>query len=145
MIHRVRMLVLAAVLLEGIVVPAPARAAGDADDAQHDLREEQARSYFAIGARHFRQGEFAEAIASFQAGYGRSPQPLFLFNVAQAARKSGQVELAIEYYDRYLQQEASAAAPQRVEAEEQLARLRRRRPQSPPPATTRATSAPPAP
>jgi tetratricopeptide (TPR) repeat protein len=134
-------LALGVVLLVGILPTAPARAAGDVDDAQRNRREEQARTYFAIGARHFRQGELEEAIASFQAGYRLVPQPLFLFNIAQAARKSGKVELAIEYYDRYLQQEPSPTAPQRAEAEEQLARLRRRRP-LPPPATNSPTPAP---
>ena len=133
-----RMFALAVGLLVGILPAASARAA-DAADERAPL-EEQARTYFAIGARHFHDGEYVEAIAAFQAGYRRSPQPLFLFNIAQAARKSGQVELAIESYDQYLQHEPSPAAPQRAEAEQQLVRLRRR---SPPPSLT--TSAPSAP
>lgn len=136
-----RVLALAVGLLVGILAAAPARAADDVDERAP--REEQARTYFAIGARHFHDGEYQEAIAAFQAGYRRAPQPLFLFNIAQAARKSGQVELAIEYYDQYLQREPSPAAPQRAEAEQQLVRLRRRSPPPPPPPLT--TSAPSAP
>lgn len=141
-----RRLVLPLVLLLGIVPAAPTRADDDGDGAPRALREAQARRYFAVGARQFRDGEFAEAIASFQAGYARSSHPLFLFNIAQVARKSGQLELALDYYTRYLQQESSPAAPQRAEAEEQLARLRQRRASSPSaapsPATMRATPAP---
>jgi tetratricopeptide (TPR) repeat protein len=126
---------LAAALLLGLLSATPARAT---DDAGERAREEQARSCFASGARHFHDGDYEGAIAAFQAGYRHSPQPLFLFNIAQAARKSGQIEMAIDYYDQYLQREPSRAAPQRAEAEQQLIRLRRR---SAPPPPTNAPSA----
>jgi tetratricopeptide (TPR) repeat protein len=89
-----------------------------------EAREAQARSYFAIGQGHFNLGEYAAAIEAFQAGYRQKPLPLFLFNIAQAARKSGRLELAQDYYTQYLDREPARAAPQRTEARAQLGKVR---------------------
>jgi tetratricopeptide (TPR) repeat protein len=120
---------------------APVRAAGGSDEAAKDPREAQARSYFNIGLSHFTLGELDEAIEAFQAGYRCKPLPLFLFNVAQAARKGGKVEMAIDYYRQYLEHEPSRT-PQRIEAEEQLVRLRRQRATAPPVAKPASPTAP---
>ena len=105
-----------------------------------DAREAQARSYFAIGQGHYKLGEFAAAIDAFEAGYRARPLPLFLFNLAQAARLSGRLELARDYYQQYLERETVRGAPQRAEARLQLQRVRRelkdareRQPAPPPP------------
>jgi tetratricopeptide (TPR) repeat protein len=133
-----------ALLLVLLLWPLPsAHAAGTADDAARDPREAQARSYFTIGLSHYRLGELEEAIQAFQAGYRCKPQPLFLFNIAQAARKSGHIDMAIDYYQQYLEREPLRNAQQRTEAEEHLRDLRRLRAAQPPPPP--APTAPPEP
>jgi len=125
-----------------------AATAARADEA----REAQARSYFSIGQGHYALGEYAAAIEAFQAGYRMKPLPMFLFNIAQAARRSGRNDLAEEYYVQYLERETTRA-PQKAEAESWLLKLRRdneiarsRRPPPPKePPVTRAAPPPPPP
>jgi len=112
-----RLALLAWVALATTMAPVAARA----DDA----REAQARSHFAIGQGHYRLGEYDAAVESFQAGYRSKPLPLFLFNIAQAARKSGRYEMAMDYYVQYLEREPARTAPQRTEAESWVLKLRR--------------------
>ena len=89
-----------------------------------DTREVQARSYFSVGLGKYNLGEYAAAIEAFLAGYKLKPLPLFLFNIAQAARKSNRLELAQEYYVLYIDREMTRSAPQRTEARAQLIRVR---------------------
>lgn len=103
-------------LLVALSLPSLARA--------EDAREAQARSYFSVGLGKYNLGEYPAAIEAFQAGYKLKPLPLFLFNIAQAARRSGRFELAQEYYVLYLDREMTRSAPQRTEARAQLIRVR---------------------
>src|SRR5262245_34583792 len=98
-----------------VMVALMAMLAGGGRARAEEARELQARSHFAIGQGHYRLGNFAEAIESFQAGYRLKPLPLFLFNIAQAARKSARFEMALDYYVQYLEREPSRSAPQRAE------------------------------
>ncbi len=139
-----RRLLLTIVALVTLTWPSPARA----DDA----REAQARSYFSVGLGKYNLGEYAAAIEAFQAGYKLKPLPLFLFNIAQAARKSGRLELAQEYYVLYVDREMTRSAPQRTEARAQLIRVRhelavaaRERRNAPPPAKLAVSEDEPAP
>lgn len=74
------------------------------------------------GVRLYERGDFAGAIQSFLAGYALRPKPVFLFNIAQAYRKSGQDQNALSFYGKFI-----AASPQsqyRAEAEAYIAYLR---------------------
>ena len=133
-------------LVAALMLPSLARA--------EDTREAQARSYFSVGLGKYNLGEYSAAIEAFQAGYKLKPLPLFLFNIAQAARKSGRLELAQEYYALYIDREMTRSAPQRTEARAQLLRVRhelavaaRERRNAPPPPQKLAVSEdePPAP
>jgi tetratricopeptide (TPR) repeat protein len=90
--------------------------------------EREAHAAYLRGLEHYNAGRYAAALAEFEAGYRRRPIPLFLFNAAQAARRGGQREKAIELYRQFLA--LAPDAPQRSETQHQLALL------EPPPATT---------
>ncbi len=69
--------------------------------AQPPSVAEQARALSDEGLEHFRQNEYAPAIASFQRSYAMSPLPALLFNIAQAYRLAGDCDHALQYYRRY--------------------------------------------
>jgi hypothetical protein len=111
------------ILTLALVLLATTTHADEAREAQ--AREAQARSYFSIGQGHYHLGEYGEAIDAFQAGYRLKALPLFLFNIAQAARKSERYQMALDYYVQYLEREPMRTAPQRTEAESWVVKLRR--------------------
>jgi tetratricopeptide (TPR) repeat protein len=116
------------------------------DELQPEEKEEQARVYFSLGAGHYRVGEYDAAIAAFQAGYRLAPLPLFLFNIAQSSRRAGNSEMAIEYYQKYIESETLPSAPQLAEARLQIDQLLSTRPPpSQPPAPEMAAKPAPAP
>ncbi|MGZ3441560.1 MAG: tetratricopeptide repeat protein [Polyangia bacterium] len=102
--------------------------------------EQQARAHYNLGSNHIKLGEYDAAIADFQAGYKLKPLPLFLFNIAQAARVSGKAELAVEYYQQYIEAETLMTAPELIVARQQLEALRA--PALPPPTPPPAEPAP---
>lgn len=87
------------------------------------------------GVRLYERGDFSGAIQSFSAGYALRPKPVFLFNIAQAYRKSGQDQSALSFYGKFIA--ASPQSPYRAEAEAYIAYLRGKlgldRPPPPPP------------
>jgi tetratricopeptide (TPR) repeat protein len=68
----------------------------------------QAKAQFELGQAHIKLGEYELAMIDFEAGYACIPLPLFLYDIAQMARMSGQRSKALEYYKRYLQAEPNA-------------------------------------
>jgi hypothetical protein len=60
------------------------------------------------GEAKFRDKDYAGAIAAFEAGYAIDPQPIFLYDKAQALRLSGDCHAAIEVYKAFI---ASQPAP----------------------------------
>ena len=71
------------------------------------------------GDRHFALREFDQAIEKFRAAYLLDPQPLFLFNIAQAYLEKGTCDEAEQFYLQYLSantddQTVRANARQRV-------------------------------
>src|SRR4051794_13236875 len=82
-----------------------------------------AKAQFELGRAHVKLGAPEQAIQAFEAGYHCVPLPLFLYNIAQVARQSGQRGKALEYYRRYLA--AEPAARDRVYVRRQIALLER--------------------
>jgi tetratricopeptide (TPR) repeat protein len=89
-------------ILAAIAAPRPALAEPAANKAAADA-EASAREHFARGQRLTSRGDYAAAYREFAAGYALTERPLFLFNMAEAARASGDTARARENYQRFLQ------------------------------------------
>jgi tetratricopeptide (TPR) repeat protein len=99
-----------AVLL--LALPIAAQPLGDKE------RTEQARAHFEMGKAHFNLGEYEAAVREFEAGYRLKPQPLFLYNLGNAARRAGQAKKALDAFRSYL-----AERPQAPERRDVLQRI----------------------
>jgi tetratricopeptide (TPR) repeat protein len=88
---------------------AAAAAFADPSDAKKD---------FAAGKKAYDAGDFKKAIDLWKAGYAAKPDPIFLFNLAQAYRQAGDTENALSAYKQYL-----AQAPQAPNAKEVQTRI----------------------
>jgi tetratricopeptide (TPR) repeat protein len=102
---------------------APAPAAKDSAAA--------AERTFAKGQEHYQKKEYEQAIAAFTEGYGTYPDPVFLYNIAQAYRQWEKPAEAIRFYEKYLEQ--SPQARNRAVVEERIAALRSQVPAPPAP------------
>lgn len=60
------------------------------------------------GEQHFRDKDYAAAIEAFDRGYAIDPQPIFLYDKAQAQRLSGDCAAAIETYQDFIASEPPA-------------------------------------
>jgi tetratricopeptide (TPR) repeat protein len=79
------------------LVPLSASAQAPSEEAKT-----AARAKFAEGNAFYEQGNYRQALASFDAAYSLVPLPAFLFNVAQCHRQLGSYERAATFYRRYL-------------------------------------------
>jgi len=106
--RRAMLLLLAALLAVG---PAGAQPVGT---------DAQARTHFKNGRAHYQRGQYAQALAEFQAGFDLSGRPVFLFNMGECARLAGDTGQARALYRRYLEAapagELAASARARLEA-----------------------------
>jgi tetratricopeptide (TPR) repeat protein len=98
-----RALVLAALSL--LVSPALARPlASDAGGgrAAIDPARELATRKFIAGSAEYADGDYAAALADFEAGYAAKQSPAFLVNIAQCLRRLDRLDEAARAYRRYL-------------------------------------------
>jgi tetratricopeptide (TPR) repeat protein len=122
-----------------VALPAAMAVASDDRPVQAQLRYES-------GMAHFNLQEWDAAIADWQEGYRIKPVPEFLFNIAQAYRKSDRPDKALFFYERYLS--LAPNGPDRADVERQAAAMRtriaerREAPHSPAPAPTEAQKPP---
>jgi tetratricopeptide (TPR) repeat protein len=75
------------------------------------------------GLAHYNLQEYKDAIADFEAAYRLKPDPVFLYNLAQAHRLPDSLERALYFYRAFLR--ASPSAPNRREVEERITTLER--------------------
>ncbi len=71
------------------------------------------------GIGQFQSGQFDAAIESFSAAHVLSPNPMFLFNIAQAHRKAGRPREALTHYQLFLRK--APDSPLRPETEAYIA------------------------
>jgi Tetratricopeptide repeat len=84
----------------------------------------QAREAFAEGTSFFNLGQWDQAIAAWQKGYQFKPDPIFLYNIAQAYRLAENHEKAVFFYKSYVRNAPKAANRTEVEGRiEQLEKL----------------------
>jgi tetratricopeptide (TPR) repeat protein len=93
--------------------PSPARA--------DDETTEQARQHYAKGKQAFDLGKWDDAIAEFEEAYKLRSDPTFLFNMAQAYRRKGDLQRALDLYKNYLIENPDS--PKRSEIEKRIRAL----------------------
>jgi tetratricopeptide (TPR) repeat protein len=81
----------------------PAPAAADADT------DEEARALYQAGRIAFDQGRFDSALDYFQRSYELSGRPALLFNIGTAADRLRKDKIALEAFERYLEEVPDAA------------------------------------
>lgn len=81
--------------------------------------QRRAQLHHDAGRENYLAGRYELAITEFEAAYSLVPEPILLFNLAQAHRKKGSRDQAILFYQRYL-----AAAPRARDREEVETRIR---------------------
>jgi hypothetical protein len=90
--------------------------------AQQDASK-RARDAFAEGTTFFNLGQWDKAVESWQLGYKYKPDPIFLYNIAQAYRLAENHERAVFFYKSYLRN--SPKAPNRLEVQERIDQLQK--------------------
>ena len=83
------------------------------------------RAAVADGERRFHAEDFAGARAAFERAYAIHPEALLLFNIASTFRREGEDALAVQHYQRFLE-EARAGDPRRALAVRTIAELEAR-------------------
>jgi tetratricopeptide (TPR) repeat protein len=84
-----------------------------------------AREHYKKGMAAFTLESYDLAIEEFRTGFQDEPDPVFLFNIAQAYRLSNRPREAITFYKKYLR--LAPAAKNRAAVEVQLTRIAWRR------------------
>jgi tetratricopeptide (TPR) repeat protein len=84
--------------LGALVAWGPAPAAADSDT------DEEARALYQAGRIAFDQGRFDSALDYFQRSYELSGRPALLFNIGTAADRLRKDKIALEAFERYLQE-----------------------------------------
>ena len=82
---------------------APRAAAADPPDAKPSAAADSVgRAHFQRGQKLSANGQYAAAYREFAAGYAATKRPLFLFNMAEAARANGDTTKARDAYLEFL-------------------------------------------
>jgi tetratricopeptide (TPR) repeat protein len=80
-----------------------------------------AEDHYEQSRRYYDVDEYDKAIAELKIAYTLSPDPVYLFNIAQAMRKKGDCAGAVEYYRKYLR--GSPSAPNKAKVEDSIKEL----------------------
>src|SRR5688500_8879804 len=73
--------------------------------ADHSLErpaKREARQHLDQGNRLYKSGQWEDAIREYEAGAKIEAKPVFDYNLGQCARKRGDYQAALLYYDRFL-------------------------------------------
>jgi tetratricopeptide (TPR) repeat protein len=109
---KVQSCLLAALVL---VLASPAR--GD------DSATEQAKQHYETGSKQYDLGHWDDAIREYETAYELRPDPSFLYNLAQAYRRKGDIKRALDLYRNYLVK--TPKSPLRAEIEERIKSLQK--------------------
>lgn len=88
---------------------------GHSAQAAPDDNARRARDAFTDGTSYFNLGQWDKAIDAWQSGYKLKPDPIFLYNIAQAYRLAENHEKAVFFYRNYLRNSPKAANREEVE------------------------------
>jgi tetratricopeptide (TPR) repeat protein len=108
-----------------------------ASTARGDEAEAEARRHFEAGSREYSLGEFRKAAEEYKQAFRAKPDPVLLYNVAQAYRLANDPAQAIFFYQSYLR--SVPDAHNRHEVDERIKKLQAQLKQnvSPPNSTLR--------
>jgi tetratricopeptide (TPR) repeat protein len=98
----------------------PAQAAPPAAEPTEAQRE-SAREAYARGQALFAENKFAEAKSAFEQAYAAVPNPVVLLPIAESDVRLGNLEAALDTFQRYLSSRPDA--PDRAEVEQKVAEL----------------------
>jgi len=125
----------ASLVLVVLALAAAPRASGDPSDKKATAAAEASgRAHFQRGQKLSARGDYEAAYREFAAGYALTERPLFLFNMAEAARAAGDPARARDNYQAFLRADPSSAVA--ATARDRLAELDRTSPVAPPAITT---------
>lgn len=103
-------------IVAGFLVAAAAVAhAGTDNAAPAPSAAVSAESEFERGRALYKEGDYEAAQAAFESANQTQPNPVFIFNAAQAARKGHACKAAVRHYQEYLQAEPAADNREKVE------------------------------
>jgi tetratricopeptide (TPR) repeat protein len=105
-----------------------------------DEATERARKHYVQAQKEYDLGNWEEAAREFSWAYELRPDPIFLYNMAQAYRRGGNLQRAIDLYKNYLLKDPSS--PQRTDVEQRIQRLQKQLDDE---RAAKATALPPAP
>jgi tetratricopeptide (TPR) repeat protein len=100
------------IVLLSIVAGAGVARADEASDARHHFEE---------GSKRFHLGEFKRAAEEYKAAYAAKPDPVLLYNVAQAYRLGNEPAQALFFYRSFLNSQPDS--PNRLEIEDRIHKL----------------------
>jgi len=103
-------------LAPALVFVGPSIGAAQAADRR---AEAKARQHYKQGMRHYDLGRFDDAIREFETAYQFNEDPFFIYNLAQAHRRAGNLAKALELYRTYLRKAPNAA--DRADVERRIA------------------------
>jgi tetratricopeptide (TPR) repeat protein len=89
-----------------------------------DLDRVKAEAEYKKGVAALNLAHYQEAVAAFEEAYKISPDPILLYNVAQAHRMNGDLKKAQVLYESYLR-EAPPNAPERTMAKARIDGIKR--------------------
>jgi hypothetical protein len=92
--------------------------------AQAPAAREAARQKLREGSRLLREGDYADALKSFQEGYRIVPSPKIFFNFALAYQGMARYADALEAFERFVGEASDAAPDNLAQAREQIQELR---------------------
>ena len=107
-------------LLLGLALLLPAPAA-----AQSSAQSKLAKKHYELGSQYYETSNFKEALVHFEKAYKLRPLPGMLFNMARCHEVMGNVDKAMDHYQRYL--EAVPKAPRRSVVQARIQNLRARK------------------
>jgi tetratricopeptide (TPR) repeat protein len=107
---------LAVLLLLALAASPRASSAQPSDPKAAAAADASGRAHFQRGQRLSARGDYAGAYREFAAGYAVTGRPLFLFNMGEAARASGDVAKARESYLEFLRVDPRSALAATVQA-----------------------------
>lgn len=92
------------ILLLGLSAPSVSHA----ESAGEKPSSQQLMQRYQRAVTLYNSGQYDKAIEEFQGLYEQKPQPILLFNLAQAHRKAGHRAQALDLYERYLREAPSS-------------------------------------